>query len=223
MKGVIDDLSGRRFGRLIAVEFHRKKVSGGTKILWDCQCDCGNSRFVNSGDLKNGKQVSCGCFKNEQARNRIREQSTTHGRSKTRLYRIWAMMWSRCSNPNDSGYQDYGGRGIKVCSEWEEFEAFAADMGEPPSRGHTLDRRDVNSSYKKDNCRWATAMEQANNKRTNRLVTLNGVTKTLTEWVSHFNGSYDRKVYDRVIHRINDWNWDIERALTTPKQRCPHP
>lgn len=164
------DITGQRFGRLLVL-----KYSGG---LWQCQCDCGVIKGIVGYELLSGKTKSCGCLKRE----RIINRSTTHGKRKTPEYDIWAAMRNRCNNPNDKSYPNYGGRGIKICEEWQKFENFIRDMGFRPGKEYSLDRIDVNGSYCKENCRWATNEQQYNNKRTTVTLTLDGETHNLTEW-----------------------------------------
>jgi len=136
-----------------------------------------------------------------------------HGMSKTHPeYRIWASMKSRCANPNDPGYFRYGGRGIKVCDRWKEsFTAFYEDMGQRPSPRHSLDRIDTDGGYEPDNCRWVLPKTQSNNRRDNRLVTLDGRTQTLTEWIRE-KGLH----YGTVRVRVSR-GWSYEDALTPSK------
>lgn len=127
----------------------------------------------------------------------MRLRNTTHGLSDSFAYRSWKDMRARCNNPNDSDYKDYGGRGILVCKEWDDFGVFFADMGERPT-GKTLDRIDVDGDYCAANCRWATPEEQANNKRTNRLIVWGDDQKTLAQWcretgVEHSKAQYRLK------------------------------
>lgn len=106
----------------------------------------------------------------------------THGKTGTRLHSIWTAMRNRCNNPRNAHYREYGGRGIVVCERWGSFTDFAADVGEPPSRQHTLDREDNDGPYSPENCRWATKREQANNTRWNRRITYKGETHSLSDW-----------------------------------------
>lgn len=133
----------------------------------------------------------------------------THGMSKTALYRLWRAMITRCFNPQYKGYENHGGREISVCREWKDsFESFYADMGDRPSPQHSLERIDNNADYTPGNCRWATRLEQANNKRNNRLLTCNGVTKTVAEW------ERETGIVSSVIrHRIDRSGVSVERAL----------
>lgn len=178
------DLTDRRFGKLVVIgryESNDKK----DRYKWICRCDCGNSQLkINSyNNLVHGNTVSCGCH-----RSRILEESRIkHNLRYSREYKIWTGIKERCYNKNNKNYETYGARGITMDSEWKEsFEAFYRDMGDCPSSSHTIDRKDNNLGYFKDNCRWATRKEQANNKTTNILFTINGVTKNLTQWSEHY-------------------------------------
>ena len=121
--------------------------------------------------------------------------STTHGMTNTRVFNVWVCMKQRCSNTRHKSYKDYGGRGIAVCERWLKFESFLADMGEPP-RGFWLERDDNDKGYSKDNCRWASPKEQGNNKRSNKKIIINGVTKSLMQWCEPLR---DRKLLHRAL------------------------
>ena len=197
-----DDLSGQRFGRLIALSEAERSPLGRTQ--WLCRCDCGNVKVVASRHLKNGATKSCGCWHDEAAS----INATKHGRYGTRTYTAWSGMLQRCTNPSNRFYSDYGGRGIKVCERWRTFANFLADMGEVPE-GMSIDRIDPNGDYEPSNCRWATAQEQARNRRSNRAVTFNGETKTLAEWAEKLGIGYG------TLHsRLNYYGWDTEKAFT---------
>lgn len=170
------DITGQRFGRLV-VESYAGTNSGGM-ALWNCKCDCGGIAVVTGSHLRNGHTRSCGCFHDETAAKRFR----THGLSKTRLYTIWASMIDRCCRAESESFKYYGGRGINVCDRWRHsFENFLSDMGECPE-GLTLERKDTNGNYEPDNCVWDTIEVQANNRRNNKHLTIDGETKTYAQW-----------------------------------------
>ncbi len=187
----LEDISGKRFGRLIALKLSEKR--SGRKTFWECVCDCGNTKLVRTDSLKCGAAQSCGCLKKEQDKINLPngQGRIKHGLSKERLYHIWIGMISRCENDLDSRYQSYGGRGIKVCDEWKDVETFNSWAN---SNGYqdklTIDRIDVNGNYEPSNCRWATLKEQANNKRNSIFVEFKGNIQTLKEWSEEFNIPY---------------------------------
>lgn len=149
------DLSGQRFGKLIAT-----KWAGDSR--WHCVCDCGGSSLVLTANLTRGNSTSCGCVRNNAAAVR----NTIHGLTGTIVYKTWLGVRRRCRDKNSASYATYGAQGIDICDEWHDsIEAFFRDVGHPPSDAHTLDRIDNFKGYEPGNVRWATTTEQARNRR----------------------------------------------------------
>lgn len=169
-----------------------------------CQCSCGNVKKILAWDLAEG-QNHCGCKR--QAR--INAANTKHGMTGTKIHNLWMAMLNRCYLPSIPSYKYYGGRGIKVCERWHDFANFYADMGDRPE-GKSLDRIDVNGDYEPSNCRWATAIEQANNSRKNVFLEIAGSRMT----VSQAARAYGMPA-SRLITRLR-LGWDVERAVTEP-------
>lgn len=205
------DLTGQRFGRLIVIsqEPSRKLDKGHSVSMWLCRCDCGNQKIIRSDSLRSGRTNSCGCLHKEQ----LLARTTRHGMTGSRLYITWQNMKDRCFNEKCSGYKDYGGRGISVCSEWKDsFENFYEwSLLNGYTDSLTIDRIDVNRNYEPQNCRWTTREAQNRNKRNNHYLTYNGITKTISEWAADIGMDYD------TLHaRIKYYGWTVEQALITP-------
>lgn len=174
------------------------------------RCFCGNEFKSPIHNIFKQDTKSCGCAKSKL----ISESKKKHGLHNTPEYNSWCSLKSRCKNKNNIQFKDYGGRGIKVCDRWNDkkigFINFLKDMGRRPSDLHSIDRINVNGNYEKSNCRWATNLQQANNKRDNIYFTCNGETKTLTEWA---------RIADlhRVTLKYRLWKgMTIEEAISTP-------
>lgn len=180
----IIDLTGKRFGRLKVVKENGRTKSGSK--LWLCQCDCGKSVVVSQGNLKRGNTVSCGCI------------MQVHGESRTRLYSIWRHMKHRCANINDKDYNYYGGKGIKVCKDWENYENFrdwAVSSGYDDTL--TIDRINPNKDYEPNNCRWITSSENSArvvHTKSARFLDVDGELKNETQWAKEIG------VVQQTIH-----------------------
>lgn len=189
---------GEKVNRLTLI----KKCEGKKSLF---RCDCGNEKMINIWNVEYEKVKSCGCLFRECPNH------TKHGGKGTRLYKIWKSMRERCSTPSQNRYKNYGGRGIKVCEEWDDFNVFREwALSHGYSDELTVDRIDVNGNYEPLNCRWITPKEQANNKTNNRYITFNGITKTMTQWAEE-KGMKASTLWARL-----DNGWSIERALNTP-------
>ncbi len=168
-------------------------------------CECGRRIPLDVKNVRAGRTKSCGCRTGLS----ISERKRTHGQRHTRAYDIWSNMKSRCQNKNNPRWDDYGGRGISVCSRWESFEKFFADMGSPPP-GMTIERKNNHGDYDPSNCKWATLIEQGRNKRTNHLITANGKTMSLAAW-SEETGINRSAILSRLSR-----GWSDNDAVNTP-------
>lgn len=193
----IEDLSGRRFGRLTALSYVYRSDIG--HVYWRCRCDCGNEVTIRANSLLRGDTTSCGCYLREHNR----ELNTKHGMYGTSLYHVWTSMKQRCNNSKDHNYNNYGGRGIFVCNEWSEFENFRDwALSNGYEEGLTIDRINVDDGYYPENCRWVDWITQENNKRTNSYITWGGETHTIAEWARIFGVNYNSLV--QRIRRDNN-------------------
>lgn len=176
------------------------------------RCDCGTEKPMGLHHIKRGRTFSCGC----EAAKRAASRFTKHGAYRTATYKTWNAMIQRCHNKSNSSYEQYGGRGIRVCAEWhgpEGYHRFVAYVGERP-RGCTIDRLDNGKGYEPGNVRWATVKEQQNNRRVSRLFTHNGETMNARDWAARLG--MGKNTIDARIRA----GWSVERALTEPVHFC---
>lgn len=193
-----ENLIGKKFGRLVVIAFDEERTSD-RRYKWICKCDCGNIKSVSGRSLKNGYTKSCGC---------ITRRSYD---AKSRLYHIWIGMRSRCNSPKSDAYKNYGGRGIRVCDEWnndfEIFQRWAIENGYASDL--TIDRIDVDGDYEPLNCRWITRDEQAKNKRNNNSICIDGDERIIADWERIIGGSQGV-----IYHRLKS-GWTEEKAIGT--------
>ena len=211
--GKVTDLSNQKFGMLTVKELHhiRKKPCGKNVYYWFCVCDCGKETIKTTDYLKNIKICSCGCLRNKPKKE-TKQKRNQKPISRTRLYRIWQAMKTRCYNSNHRHYCDYGGRGITVCEEWKNdfmnFYNWSMDNGYTDNL--SIERKDNSGNYCPENCIWVDSKTQSNNKRTSYFVTYNGKTQTIAQWAEELGIHYNT-----LQGRLTERKWSIERALTT--------
>ena len=193
----LNNLQGFRFGSLTVLQLGEKQRQH-NGAWWLCLCDCGTQKNIPATDMVQGKISSCGC---EHAK-RIGKAQVTHGKSKSRTYKLWMAMRNRCDRIN----QDYSCRGIVYDERWKLFENFLEDMGEAPD-GLSLDRIDCNGNYHKANCRWATRLEQANNTRANIFIEWDGKRQTRSQWEKELG------MRPTTLRTRLKAGWPMERAM----------
>jgi hypothetical protein len=204
------ELTGQVFGRLKVLE--NAGVDKEKKLLWKCECVCGNSLVVVGGSLRSGLTKSCGCLRKEVSSGLTK----THGMREHPLYSTWCNIKGRCLNTKRKEYNYYGRRGIRVCDEWvNDFPRFLSDMGDKPSSKHSIDRVDNNGNYCKENCRWSTKSEQSRNCRNTVLVDWNGLKFKLVDLLEIYNINLS------AMRSRLKCKWGIERALLTPIKGLP--
>lgn len=211
-KKTIED--GTRFGMLkIITEVPTKFMrTGGRKRYFLVQCDCGEEKEVDLGNLTSGSTKSCGCLRKKV----LAEIHKTHGMSKDPQYKAeyctWQAMKDRCLRSGNKRYARYGGRGITICPEWLDFSTFLHDMGKRPV-GHSIGRIDNDKGYSKENCRWEPPKQQARNTSRNNFITYKGTTQCISDWEKGMGLSVG------TLHYRLARGWTVEEALTTPKNK----
>lgn len=207
--GALKVRPGDVFGHLTVIERAGSDKWGSS--VWKCLCDCGKEKVVRGGHLTSGKSQSCGCSRRREGAIKIGQKNRTHGMRKTRLYRVWCAVKSRCSNPHNNRFKIYGGRGITVCEEWQRFEPFRDwALANGYTDELTIDRKDHDANYCPENCRWASQKTQSNNRRNNHKITVDGETKTISEWAKR-NGLSAKTIETRLQR-----GWPEKIAIFAP-------
>lgn len=215
MSKVLIDLVGKKFGRLTVIRREGFKQCSTKQPTWACQCDCGGSKVVLGVHLRGGTVRSCGCLHLERAK----KLNRSHGGSGTATHTSWRAMRERCTNPSNSHYKNYGGRGIGFTAKWNKFENFLLDMGERPE-GTSLERRDNNGDYEPENCFWATPNQQSRNTTRTIKIEWQGRTQCMKDWAKEIG------VTDCALkYRIKKFG--LQTAMTMPKysksnKKVPH-
>lgn len=214
MKFDVNDIVGKKFGKLTVLSFSESKKKSDNRHYYHyylCKCDCGNTKVIERGHLLSHHTLSCGCLQVET----LKKAFTKHNLSNHRLHRIWDKMKYRCLNPKFPRYQDYGGRGITICQEWLDdfmnFYNWAINNGYADNL--SIDRIDVNGNYEPKNCRWADNKTQGRNTRYNHLITFCGQTRCLSEWAEKYD-----ILPDTLQMRLSR-GWNIRKALLTPVKK----
>jgi len=211
--GRFKDLTGQKFGRLTVLSRAENYIrpSGKTLSQWNSICECGKSAIVKGTYLICGNTKSCGCLIHDV----LIERNTTHNLSwKTPLYYIWMGIKSRCENPKNEAYHNYGGRGIILSERWQDFQNFYNDMLPTYFKGGTVERLDVNGNYCPANCEWMARPEQAKNRRNRICITYNGEQRYLKDVCDEL-----KLPYEPIRSRITKHGWEVSKALNTPIQK----
>lgn len=201
------DIAGQKFNRLTVIERYKDK-SHQQGVKWICLCDCGNTKIISSYSICSGNTKSCGCFALE-VRKKIHLK---HGHANKILeYSIWKGMKTRCYNKNAQAYKNYGGRGIKVCNEWNNsFLQFFQDMGKRPTPKHTIERINNNMGYSPNNCKWIHKSKQNQNTRYNHFIKIDNQIKHLAAWLRYY------KILPITYKTRVKRGWNKIDAITTP-------
>lgn len=213
--------TGTRIGRLLlkTAAYEPRTTTGIRYWLWICDCDCGTKGhkvLESSFKRRTAPTQSCGCYQRECVSKRSRKHGERGWKDRkiTPEYETWCHMRRRCLSKDSADYKRYGGRGIKICEEWNVYETFLKDMGRRPTKSHSIDRIDNDGDYTPKNCKWSTKKEQNRNRRSNRKLTIDGVTKLIVEWAE---ASGVRPI--NITNRLK-LGWTPKEAVFTKERSC---
>lgn len=217
------DISGRKFSRLTVLKCIGRQDA--LRRYWYlCKCDCGAKTAVDYSSITRGLTKSCGCLGRENASARMANKEIRktfkykrNGPSLNPIYATWCGMINRCLSTKNKCYKNYGGRGIKVCKRWMKFKNFLADMGLKPSPSHSIERINNNGNYTPKNCRWASRVQQANNKRNSQIIKFKGMSLTIAQWSDKLGIKYAT-----ILWRMHNW-FSIKNILNPRDFRLPPP
>lgn len=201
-----DEMIGFKVGKLEVIELSHQDKNGSFK--WLCKCECGNTKVISQGSLRQGQSLSCGCIQKAFTINR----QLKHGMSHRPIYQTWLDMKKRCTNPKSNEYHNYGGRGIKISEKWiNSFQNFFDDVGDIPFPNAQIDRIDNDGNYELGNIRWSTVEENQRNKRNNHLVTYKGETMCVADWAVRLG------IKSSILFaRLSKPSYTVEEAFTLP-------
>lgn len=219
-----------RFGRRVVVGYEPPRHGRTVRVIM--KCDCGNVSPSELRDILADKSQQCqkcavtssldNLHAQTRAANQLKDRSADH--TKQPEYICWAAMRSRCNNPNNPAFDRYGGAGITICPEWDDFQVFLRDMGRRPSKDHTIERKEGHKGYTPENCIWADWDTQQNNRKNNVVLEFGGRRQTVAQWARELG------IGDTTVRMRLDAGWTVERALTTPvseehsrKAKSSHP
>lgn len=208
MHPYVVDLTGKRFGRLEVLELSPNMKAKAGNALWLCVCECGNLCEAIKYELERGMRKSCGCYRADRV--------TTHGESKTRLYRVWHAMLSRCNNETHADYRFYGAKGVRVYDEWRDYAVFRRwAKANGYAQGLTIDRKESSDDYDPANCRWITIQAQQRNRRNGLRVVVNGVQMAFEDALDVIEPTLPRGVTKKTVRsRVSGYGWTFERAIS---------
>ena len=206
------DLTGKTINGIYVKSFAYAGGGKSKKAYWNCVCTCGNEFVVESSKLRTGYTRSCGCLRKEKLRQRVTTHGAPSGSKRNRLYCIWKSMRQRCNCPRNAAYKNYGGRGIKICDEWNDYPIFESwAFGNGYADDLSIERIDINKGYSPDNCKWIPLKDQCLNKQDTIWIDYKGQRKQLKVWCDELGLKYGK-----IAQRLGPMGWSVERAFETP-------